>query len=118
MPAWGKLASLVLVEEVGVGVFDSVVFGERKPIGVRVVDGESKCGIRSAEFGICSRGDDGDELAEEVAFGAQVGGPLGGTAVFVVFAGVDDAGADAGYFELGILKVDRDIVFGRDLAQA
>jgi len=43
---------------------------------------------------------------------------LGGTAVFVVFAGVDDAGADAGYFELGILKVDRDIVFGRDLAQA
>ena len=67
------------VEEVGVGVFDSVVFGERKPIGVRVVDGESKCGIRSAEFGICSRGDDGDELAEEVAFGAQVGGPLRGS---------------------------------------
>ena len=63
-------------------------------------------------------GNYGDELAEEVAFGAQVGGPLGGTAVFVVFAGVDDAGADAGYFELGILKVDRDIVFGRDLAQA
>jgi len=37
--------------------------------------------------------------------------------VFIVFAGVDDAGADAGYFELGILKVDRDIVFGRFVQQ-
>jgi hypothetical protein len=32
--------------------------------------------------------------------------------VFVVFAGVDDAGADAGYFELGVLKLDGDVVFG------
>jgi hypothetical protein len=43
---------------------------------------------------------------------------LGGTAVFVVFAGVDDAGADAGYFELSVLKSDGDLVFGRDLVQA
>ena len=63
------------------------------------------------------RGDDGDELAEEVAFGAQVGGPLGGTAVFVVFARVDDAGADAGYFELGVLELDGDVVFGRFVQQ-
>ena len=54
----------------------------------------------------------GDELTEEIAFGAEIGGPLGRTAVFIVFAGVDDAGADAGYFELGVLKVDRDVVFG------
>ena len=67
------------IEEIGVGVFDAVVVGDWEAVGVRVVDGESKCGIRSAEFGICSRGDDGDELAEEVAFGTQVGGPLGGT---------------------------------------
>ena len=58
-------------------------------IGVRVVHGggAGDHGFgRVPPFGftglaptICGRGYDGDELAEEVAFGAQVGGPLGGT---------------------------------------
>ena len=37
---------------------------------------------------------------------------MGGTAVFVIFARIDDAGSDAGYFELGILELDDDVVFG------
>ena len=66
-----------LVEEVGVGVFDVVVVGDWEAVGVRVVDGEGQCRIWSTEFGIGGGRDDGDELAEEVAFGTQVGGPLG-----------------------------------------
>ena len=68
-----------LIKEVGVGVFDTVIVGDRNAVGVRVVDGEAQWGIRSAEFGVGGGGDDGDELAEEVTFGTQVGGPLGGT---------------------------------------
>ena len=72
-----------LVEEVGIGVFDAVVIGELGAIWVRVVDGG---GIGDHGFGALSggRGDDGDELAEEVAFGAQVGGPLRGTAKSII----------------------------------
>ena len=89
-----------LVEEVRVGIFDAVVVGDWKAVGVWVVDGGGAGDhgfgrVRGLSRTICGRGDDGDELAEEVAFGAQVGGPLGGTAVFVIFAGIDDAGADS-----------------------
>ena len=37
--------------------------------------------------------------------------------VFVVFARVDDAGADAGQFESGVLELDGDVVLGRFVQQ-
>ena len=50
-------------------------------------------------------------------FGVGRGGwrSIGGkwVPVFVVFAGVDDAGCDAGYFEFGVLEVDGDVVLVR-----
>ena len=79
-----------LVEEVGVGVFDAVVVGDWEAVGVRVVDGGSagKHGfgrVRGlAPTVIGCWGDDRDEQAEEVTLGAQVGGPLGGTAWSII----------------------------------
>ena len=37
--------------------------------------------------------------------------------IFVVFARVDDAGSGAGYFELGVLVLDGDVIFGRFVQQ-
>ena len=73
-----------LVEEVFVAVFDAVVIGDWEAVGVWVVDcvgaGEHGVGVPFDKLrGRGGGGDDGDELAEGVAFGAQVGGPLGGT---------------------------------------
>ena len=71
-----------LVEEVGVGVFDAVIVGDWKAVGVRVVDGRG--GLHDGgRVAVGSGGNDGDELAEEVAFGAQVGGPLGGMVTII-----------------------------------
>jgi hypothetical protein len=81
MPDLGSLASCPgrlnrLAKEVSVGVFDAVVVGDWEAVGVRVVDGG---GAGDHGFGVFGRGrgDDGDELTEQVAFGAQVGSPLG-----------------------------------------
>ena len=89
-----KLASLCLVEEVGVGVFDAacrrqVVVGDWEAVGVRVVDG---CGAGDQGFGALPgwpgmmtrtkvRGRDGGggrTAPKERPRLAQVGGPLGG----------------------------------------
>ena len=60
------------IEEVGVGVFDAVVVGDWEAVGVRVVNGGGAGDhgfgrVRGLAPTICGRGDDGDELAEEVA---------------------------------------------------
>jgi hypothetical protein len=67
-----------LIEEVGVGVFDAVIVGDWNAVGVRVVDSG---GAGDHGFGHFQgrRRDDGDQLAQEIAFSAQVGCPLGGS---------------------------------------